>query len=940
MAILGESFKDYVIRQINTRQEKLSALDKDNALLKYLSSKTSFIRLTSGVDIDENLLTYYNLPFTYGTKENLAKQFVLEAAKFKNQNDTTESPSKFTSGVGYSDVATSYGFSSDSDYGLVPPPGITMVSVKTLNRGTIREATIQLVCHNIYQFNIINILFLKLKYSILLEWGHTVYYNNAGELVTGYEIPNLSNDFLTKRYPTSAELLKVIEDERRKSCGNYDVFYGFVKNFEWQVEENGSYTITISALSQGDIIDSIKINTDFDPTKREGSSTPQFNKSTLHKILGAIRNKLKSEKYLNGYNNGDGKFALNTPSLASILPVNSTGSRYNYRDWFDNNNVINKSEDSNYVLTEKEGLTVVFPKLEVSQNANGQNVQTAQYYIKLGTFLRIIESFTLFYDTTKNVNANHTKILFIGNTSKEFLQALGFENNNTLSVKKLIEAISQNNESLGHPPIFHIDHNFETNECLTLPTQLTVNPLVALIPLYTSGSQPEAPITVSGIFKQSRKRVVYPPTVPDTAKSVGDSNWVEEEQILGEEDELARLQVSTNTNYVTLASVPTNWGTSDSDFSVDIDILKSNNKEITTAGTYLSKANTKVPVYKEGDSIVPYIQFDEFRYKRTIVTIERGNVGTLKDIDYQFKTKDPYIGKTMHIYVNTQHIVNVLDSKIDNNGTVPLQDFLTTLLQSIGSALGSVNNFDLDYNASTNTFSVVDSAVIPLKYPNTEQLKAVFNINSFSPNRLPNERGSFVNSFSLKSEIFSSIGNAIALGSRGDGTTTTGIGKIYTGVSDRWFQKFDNNLITLKLRTPSEEEAFVKQQYVTYEGKLKNANKTGPSLTQEDIDYYTSYVVDLFQHDLGVATANGNDDTNLSTTRGIPGTGFIPLNLQLNIDGLSGLTQYQTFEISPNILPPEYNDKIKFITTTIEHKIDTKGWETVINTLGMPKKKK
>jgi hypothetical protein len=81
------------------------------------------------------------------------------------------------------------------------------------------------------------------------------------------------------------------------------------------------------------------------------------------------------------------------------------------------------------------------------------------------------------------------------------------------------------------------------------------------------------------------------------------------------------------------------------------------------------------------------------------------------------------------------------------------------------------------------------------------------------------------------------------------------------------------------------------------------------------------------KYDLGVYT----------TTNNIPGTGFIPLNLQLTMDGLSGIRQYQTFNIDETLLPNEYYDRLKFITTTVTHKVDTKGWETTISSLGVPK---
>ena len=102
------------------------------------------------------------------------------------------------------------------------------------------------------------------------------------------------------------------------------------------------------------------------------------------------------------------------------------------------------------------------------------------------------------------------------------------------------------------------------------------------------------------------------------------------------------------------------------------------------------------------------------------------------------------------------------------------------------------------------------------------------------------------------------------------------------------------------------------------------------TIQEYDIDLYRSFLVDLLNFDLGYYTENAQ----------IPGTGFIPLNLQLTMDGLSGIRQYQTFDIDETLLPNEYYDKLKFITTTVTHKIDTKGWETTINSLGVPKNNK
>ena len=111
MAILGESFKDYVKKQIDVRQDKLSLRDRDDDILKYITSKTSFLRLTSGINISPEVAQ--NLGVTGLDGHLLAEKYILFSSRFDN---------KFTSDIGYSLGAfnASYGFNSDPNYGLTP----------------------------------------------------------------------------------------------------------------------------------------------------------------------------------------------------------------------------------------------------------------------------------------------------------------------------------------------------------------------------------------------------------------------------------------------------------------------------------------------------------------------------------------------------------------------------------------------------------------------------------------------------------------------------------------------------------------------------------------------------------------------------------------------------------------------------------------------------
>ena len=61
------------------------------------------------------------------------------------------------------------------------------------------------------------------------------------------------------------DFLNKITEHRRKNDGNYDGLLAKVRNFDWTISENGTYDITLSLISVGDVIESLKMNVP--PTK-------------------------------------------------------------------------------------------------------------------------------------------------------------------------------------------------------------------------------------------------------------------------------------------------------------------------------------------------------------------------------------------------------------------------------------------------------------------------------------------------------------------------------------------------------------------------------------------------------------------------------------------------------------------------------------------------
>ena len=67
-------------------------------------------------------------------------------------------------------------------------------------------------------------------------------------------------------------------------------------------------------------------------------------------------------------------------------------------------------------------------------------------------------------------------------------------------------------------------------------------------------------------------------------------------------------------------------------------------------------------------------------------------------------------------------------------------------------------------------------------------------------------------------------------------------------------------------------------------------------------------------------------------------TGFLPLQVGLVLDGLSGMKIYNELLLNQsNILPYYYPNRLKFIITQVNHTITGNDWTTSLDTLSQPK---
>src|SRR5210317_661097 len=138
--------------------------------------------------------------------------------------------------------------------GIIPMPGITSFQVTSQGTyGTLRAGAFNFTVHSTEEFDILEKLYLRPGFTVLMEWGHSAYVDNRGEFVnttTYYD----ENKFLNKK--NELELRRELLDIRSQNSFNYDFLYGFIKNFTWSF--NGiSYECQVDVISKGEVISSI-----------------------------------------------------------------------------------------------------------------------------------------------------------------------------------------------------------------------------------------------------------------------------------------------------------------------------------------------------------------------------------------------------------------------------------------------------------------------------------------------------------------------------------------------------------------------------------------------------------------------------------------------------------------------------------------------------------
>lgn len=455
--IAGSPFQPYVATQIEKRKKLVDNENRSSSELQWLTNKNVWIRVSSGANV-----LYGNKRFEGLEGDTLSKKYILQAGLIDHTGKSTDW--KQRSGLG-ADAA--YGMGGTDTFGFKPMPGITGISIKTGGKlGTLKETTIDFMCYNMEQLNIMEALYMKLGFGLLVEWGHTFYIDNKTEKIESVPAPLGFYGIHTKE-----KLMEEITANRIKHSGNYDATWGTIKNFTYSLVDNGAFKCQVQLVGAGDILESLKINIsgEFSSSANLTPEESQLTSSIYPVVADSNQSLLNSALYsiyskdVTSRENVNFKIETSNEYLTSIEPFLGNLNYWLGDSWVNNTELERKGY--HYRLINTPGM---------SENTGGDiDSKVPPILYPSSLFGKLIMGY--------EVNG---EVLNQNDPNKKGLEQVYITLGHLLLLIKSNGMLFQRNGGEGkdkQTPYIYIDINPETNRCYTFPGHCSLDPSVCLI---------------------------------------------------------------------------------------------------------------------------------------------------------------------------------------------------------------------------------------------------------------------------------------------------------------------------------------------------------------------------------------------------------------------------------------------------------------------------
>jgi hypothetical protein len=298
------------------------------------------------------------------------------------------------------------------------------------------------------------------------------------------------------------------------------------------------------------------------------------------------------------------------------------------------------------------------------------------------------------------------------------------------------------------------------------------------------------------------------------------------------------------------------------------------------------------------------------------------------------------LGRVMNIFVNIDFIAKTLEQGVDVNGKSNLVKFLADLLNGINDSLGNVNKLEAQYDSEYNVIKIIEGSKLDDAQENANPM-AIFESYGV---KIGN-KGSFLTNVDFQVQLPPNMAAMATISAQASGNivgeNATGLSKLNKGLVDRIVTtKIDASLVGLtKEGGKDDPEIFLKKK-INQIGNFLKELYTNNSYQKKNVESLKS-----INRDVSLYTTGGDAEKNKASS-----PFFIPFNLSLEMDGLSGMRNYERFAITEEILPYSYrpqthlqiaNQKgvIDFLVKGISHTISGNQWKTKIESLTVSSKR-
>ena len=295
----------------------------------------------------------------------------------------------------------------------------------------------------------------------------------------------------------------------------------------------------------------------------------------------------------------------------------------------------------------------------------------------------------------------------------------------------------------------------------------------------------------------------------------------------------------------------------------------------------------------------------------------------------------------MNIYLNFNFVLGEMDRLKDTEGNLKLIDFLQSLMAGVCDATGNFNKLDVIISPNQDDLvTIIDSVPLPdrdkiLASYGVSTTRAVFDVYGYYNKNEQNQNAGFIKDFQMRTEITPEMSSMITIGATANanivGSDSTALSRMNAGIVDRY------KIAIHDPETPQTEASKSLQE--RFSGPLNNFNvfvndlssrnyQTKPKWNLEAIEAYKSTIKDFLTYDQ--AKQSEKED------KGSPTIGFLPFNLSLKMEGLSGMKVYQKYTIDTSYLPTNYPNNLDFLIKSINHDISNNVWDTTIESIAVP----